>query len=310
MLFYIAIGLFFGLGVAALIIFGIDLIDNRIRMVSDFEKFFSIPVLGAFQSRDKYTSVREFNSNPEALNDNNYRKELGEARVNFSQRLGDGKLVGLVSPGSKEGKTLTSFLLAQEVAQTGKRVLIVDLDVYSPMMSNDMQVKGKSGLQDYLFGEMSLDEVTYSTKFANLDIVGVGQNFYNTEIYYDSQRFESFLNEVSSHYDMVFFDTPALLYVPEVAEFLQKVDGLVYTVKIKETSRSSFNRLLSKTKLIDITKLGAIVIGVSETELDTYGKKHEYYKRRRRSMLPEYDTEDLPLAHPLKRKVAFQNVAG
>ncbi|TKG95426.1 hypothetical protein EYV94_08255 [Puteibacter caeruleilacunae] len=286
--FFLILGFILGLFLALAVVVGLDFIDNRIRLVSDFEKFFTLPILGTIRHRKKQHTIRELIDEPMKLKDGIMVHEMAEIRINFNQRRGDGKLVAMVSANQKEGKTFSSFLLAQEMALTGRKVLIVDLDTYSPMLTHNLGIRSHLGLQDYLFGNLELDEVTEKTPFNNLFAIGVGQNHYNANIYYDSKRFNNFMSEVARKYDLVFFDTPALLYIPEVAGFLDQVDGLIFLAKLFETTRSDMDRVIKKTSHMKVDKLGAIILGVKQNVLDPYCKYNYYnyyYSKRHDGIL-------------------------
>lgn len=277
--FYLLIAFVGGAGLGVLVIIGLDFIDNRIKFVSDFEDYFSLPILGIMKHREVYNSIYEVVMKPLNEIGEEISFELAEIRINIQQLINrkSNKLIAVVSPSRKEGKTLCSFLVAQEMARVGKKVLLVDIDTYVPKLTNALGDADKRGIQDYLFEETTLESITQSTDFTNLSFIGAGQNNYNASIFYDTPRFDCFIEEVSREYDTIIFDTPALLYIPEIASFLNKIEGIIFIARINHTSRIAIDRVLKKTKGHSVQKIGAILTDVKLTPLESYYGDSYYY---------------------------------
>ena len=276
---YLIIGFLGGLGLGVALIVGLDFIDNRIKLVSDFEGAFSVPVLGIVRHRKTNHTIKEVVNVPYNNMSDIVQHELAEIRININQLIKDGstKLISVISPSRHEGKTLHSYLVAQEMARAGKKVLLVDLDTFVSNLSRALDVSDKKGIQNYLYEETYLDEMIVSLDENNLDFVSAGTKLYNTPIYYDTPRFDSFVKEVSEQYDMVIFDTPALLFIPEIISFLEKVHGMIFITKINYTRRSDMDKVLKRTQKIEAQRIGVILTDVRETPVDKYYNNYYYY---------------------------------
>ncbi len=276
---YLIIGLIGGIGLGIALILGLDFIDNRIKLVSDFEEAFAIPVLGIVRHRKTQHSIRNVVNVPYNEMSDIVQHELSEIRININQLIKDKtvKLLSVISPSRHEGKTLHSYLIAQEMARSGKKVLLVDLDTYVANLSKTLAFNNKKGIRNYLQEETSLDEIILPLKEPNLNFIAAGTKLYDTPIYYDTTRVNLFLNEVNAQYDMVIFDTPALLFIPEIISFLEKVHGLIFITKINYTRRNDMDKLLKKIQKVDVQKIGAVLTDVKETPLDKYYNNYYYY---------------------------------
>ncbi len=117
MLFFILAGLGAGLCLASGSIFVFDLLDNRLSFVSDYERFYPIPMLGIIPNKRDADNYADLFS-PEASR--RRANELGEIMINIKYLLNNGKkLFSLCSPIRHEGKSIISLNLAAALAGKG-----------------------------------------------------------------------------------------------------------------------------------------------------------------------------------------------
>lgn len=273
-----------GVMLGVVLILGLDFIDNRIRFISDYEDLYSTPILGTLQHRNKNFTIKEAVIFKKEDIDELLHREMAEIRININQLVTTGTncLISTVSASRKEGKTLMSYLLAQELARTDDKVLLVDMDTYSPKLTWALQLRKEKGVQDYLFARTPLGELIHTNSHAGIDTIGVGQNSMNTPIYYDTIRLKTFIEEVSQKYQWVIFDTPALLYIPEIRNFLKMMQGIVLVAKLNSTTRSNMDKVVKKTQNIPAQTIGVILTDAEHNPFDGYNENRYYYEYKQR----------------------------
>lgn len=276
---FLLIGLVGGFGLGVVVVIGLDLIDNRIKLSSDFENSFPLTVLGVTRHRKEQHTIKDVVKVSYNQTNHIVRHEISEIRINVNQLVKNesSNLIAMISPSRNEGKTLNSFLLAQDMARSGKKVLLIDLDTYVAKLSRALQLDKNKGIQNYLFEDTTLKELIVPLEATNLDFIGTGTSSYNNPVYYHTLRFNNFVKEIRELYDIVIFDTPALLYIPEIINFLEKVDGIIFISKINQTTRLDMNKIIKKTNTVGTAKIGAILTDVKENPLDKYYNNNYYY---------------------------------
>ena len=120
-------------------------------------------------------------------------------------------------PSPAVGKTFVSGNLAAVIAQAGRRVLLVDVDMRKGYLHKMLGTGSENGLSDILSRQCSLDTAIHPTSVSGFDFISRGRIPPNPSELLMKANFTTFLDEVSSRYDLVILDTPPLLAVTDAA---------------------------------------------------------------------------------------------
>ncbi|ATA24711.1 tyrosine-protein kinase [Brenneria goodwinii] len=115
------------------------------------------------------------------------------------------------------GKTFVSANLGAVIAQSGKRVLIVDCDMRKGYAHELMGTDGTNGLSDILSGQTVAEKTIRKTAVDNMDFIPRGQIPPNPSELLMHSHFSDFIDWASRHYDIVLLDTPPILAVTDAA---------------------------------------------------------------------------------------------
>ena len=83
------------------------------------------------------------------------------------------KIIAISSTISGEGKTFLAINLAG-IAFTGKKVLIIDLDMRKPKIHRGFGVKNEIGMSEILVGKNNVKDCTHHSSLKNLDFITAG----------------------------------------------------------------------------------------------------------------------------------------
>ncbi|MFE8117190.1 tyrosine-protein kinase Wzc [Brenneria goodwinii] len=115
------------------------------------------------------------------------------------------------------GKTFVSANLGAVIAQSGKRVLIVDCDMRKGYAHELMGTDGTNGLSDILSSQTVAEKAVRKTVVDNMDFIPRGQIPPNPSELLMHSHFSDFIDWASQHYDIVLLDTPPILAVTDAA---------------------------------------------------------------------------------------------
>ncbi|QTF09279.1 tyrosine-protein kinase Wzc [Brenneria izadpanahii] len=115
------------------------------------------------------------------------------------------------------GKTFVSANLGAVIAQSGKRVLIVDCDMRKGYAHELMGTDSTNGLSDVLSGQTASEKAVRKTNVENMDFIPRGQIPPNPSELLMHSHFSVFIDWASQHYDIVLLDTPPILAVTDAA---------------------------------------------------------------------------------------------
>lgn len=120
-------------------------------------------------------------------------------------------------PSPAVGKTFVSGNLAAVIAQAGRRVLLIDVDMRKGYLHKMLGTGSENGLSDVLSRQCSLDTAIHPTSVSGFDFISRGRIPPNPSELLMKANFSALLDEVSSRYDLVILDTPPLLAVTDAA---------------------------------------------------------------------------------------------
>ena len=162
----LAIAFAAGLTLGIVLAFLLETLDQAVRKPADVEVKLGLPVLGSVPLLEKGAQPME------ALSD--LRSPFSEAyhsiRTNlaFSTKDGAPRVLSVTSARPEEGKSTTSFALAQGFARVGMRVLLIDLDLRNPSQHKQIGADNRVGATNLLTGAVRLQGAVQPTDWPNL----------------------------------------------------------------------------------------------------------------------------------------------
>jgi succinoglycan biosynthesis transport protein ExoP len=170
-----------------------------------------------------------------------------------------GRTVMVTSTAAREGKSTLASLLALTLAQTGKRVLLVDANLHAPAQGDIFGIAGDFGLGELLEGEIESSFVSHVHPGTDpgLDVLLSGTSSLSIEEMLNSQRFTNLMAAMASEYDYVLLDSPALSAGADARIIASSCDATIVLASESSLSR----KVLTQTR-DSLTSVGANVIGV------------------------------------------------
>lgn len=182
------------------------------------------------------------------------------------------RAVALTSFGTAEGKSTLSFQLAVSLAQTGKRVLLLDADLRKSVLQSRLKIKKKlDGLTHYLSGMSNANELLYETDVSGFYIMFAGARVPNSAELLGGENFGKLIEALKDVFDYVIVDAAPLGQVIDCAVMAPAVDGVIMVVDVTNNSYKLERRI--KTQL---EKCGAKILGVVLNRVN-FKDKNGYY---------------------------------
>ncbi len=268
-----------GLMATLLFILAVEYLDTRIQSRNEAEKILGVPVLGTIPKRalspegDATSPFLPLLDDPKSPVAEAYRSL--RTNVQFLCNTKGAHIIAITSAQPMEGKTTVAANLAIGMAQTGKRVTLVDADLRRPTMHRVMGTPNESGLADLLVGGSDAPEqLLTTTMIAGLRILPSGPVPANPAELLESQRFADVLAYLRSISDLIIIDTPPITAVTDAAIISSLSSGVLLVTN--GTTHRTAAVAQSALRQVSADILGVILNQVT-LEADRY---YDYYTSR------------------------------
>ncbi len=189
----------------------------------------------------------------------------------FHSQGGGNQVIQVTSPNPGDGKSSTAANLAVTIAQSGKKVLLMDADLRKPRIHKIFGLSVKVGLSSIISGEAEPLDAIQESCVAGLSILPCGPIPSNPSELLTAPRFEELLKLLREQYDFVIVDTPPLLAVTDPSVVASRVDGVILTIRITKDGRPAAERAKEILGTLGATVVGVVVNGVDGSAKGGYG---------------------------------------
>lgn len=200
-------------------------------------------------------------------------------RVNLLFSLPDNddkcKIFGITSSMPSEGKSTTAVNLALSIAETGKRVLLIEGDMRLPVMSKRLETRRAPGLSNLLAGLCTDKEAVCESGLSNNLFVIVGGDIPpNPSELLGSDRMAKLVEALAPGFDYIIFDLPPLTSVSDGLVLSKLLDGMIVVVRRDYCDQQSLAETVRQLEFQKIKILGFVL-----TRSETGKKVYKKYKK-------------------------------
>lgn len=250
---------------------------NQINQVSDLQSLIptNVGLLGSIPKRNvkMTTSTLVVSDFPKSVISETFRA----LRTNLSFVKKDLKTIAVTSTISGEGKTFIVLNLAGIIAMSGKKVLVVDLDMRKPKIHLGFDHENIKGMSNLLAKHCSMEDVIQKSNLEGLEYISAGPIPPNPSELLLGPRFDEVLEQFKENYDIVIFDNPPVGLVSDGIELLSKVDVPIYVFRANYSKRYFVDKLKDISNIKEISNINVVLNGV-EAYNGAYGASYgEYY---------------------------------
>lgn len=213
--------------------------------------------------------------------------------IEFSS-LGDAiKSITVTSSSPFEGKSTTTANLAVTMANTHKRVLLIDTDIRLPDLHDKFNIENTIGLTDALFA-MKNKETFEITKYIHklkhpnitneLFIITAGRPIPNSDMVFHSDAFKDIMTLLKANFDMVICDTSPLLLVADAIPVSHQTDATIFCIANKLTRKESARKAITMLKRSNVNVIGSVLTMIKAKDIPSYGdySNNDYQKDKKR----------------------------
>jgi Mrp family chromosome partitioning ATPase/capsular polysaccharide biosynthesis protein len=292
------LGLVLGLVLGVAAAFGREALDTRIRSAGEVSDALGLPLLARIPSPSRKLSSKHQLA---MLSDSDQSSQVEAFRtlrvaLDFANLTVGAKRIMVTSAIEREGKSTTVSNLAIALARSGRRTVLVDLDLRRPYIDKFFGLEGRPGVTDLALGLVPLNEAVSSiavsadslpdshgthangngkgngtsTVQCLLTVVPAGTSLPPNPVdFMDSPALDALLLDLAADADIVLIDTPPLVPVADGISLSAKVDGVVIVAQTQLLRRPLLSEMARVLDTCRAETLGFVLTG-AEAE-DGYG---------------------------------------
>lgn len=193
------------------------------------------------------------------------RSQMGEAlrklRINLSFVSVDITLFSLLVTSSipSEGKSTIATNLAVAYAKVGKKILLVDAHFGSPVLHRAFVKNNRYGFSNLLLGDGTLQEALLPTGNDNLMLLTAGPESPDLSDLLGSGRMKDLLQEMESDFDIVIFDSSAVLVSSDAQILSSMVAGTLLVTDYGRVERDKIKEAVGYLRNVSSNLLGVVL---------------------------------------------------
>jgi succinoglycan biosynthesis transport protein ExoP len=189
------------------------------------------------------------------------------------------KTMLFTSPLAKEGKSSTISNLGITLAESSKRVVIVDSDLRKPKQARifGLNSTGGPGLSRFLSSHIEPGEIIKPTNVPNLQLISSGPLPVNPIELLTSERMDNLVAYLKRNFDFVLFDTPPILAVSDALAMGPMADAIILVARGGQTPIQALKQAKQKLDAHKLKCLGVILNGVDLLEQEGYYARQYYH---------------------------------
>ena len=164
--------------------------------------------------------------------------------IDFMMTSGpEAKIIFITSSVAKEGKSFTAVNFSMSLALSGKKVLILGMDLRAPKLEDYMGNERSKGITNYIIdSKNNFKDYIYTTQInENIDVLPSGDIPPNPSELLMDDKIQFLFNDIASSYEYIIVDTAPVGIVTDTLLISKFSDVTIYVVRAHQLPRKMLN---------------------------------------------------------------------
>jgi capsular exopolysaccharide synthesis family protein len=266
------LAIFLGLAVPGAAIFAKEYMNDKVRDRTDVEKITDAPFIGEV-GHSENTGALVVTNNSRRFISEQFR--IIRTNLQFMLNKIQNPVILVTSSFSGEGKSFISTNMGAVMAVTGKRTVIIELDIRKPKVVSNLELKKQAGITNFIVGRASIQDIIVPVpEIPNLFVIPCGPVPPNpAEMLLDPKLAELF-KYVRNAFDFVIVDSAPVGLVSDAMILGEHADCTLYILRQGYTYKKQLNLI---DELYHSRKLPRLSLLINDVEHGRgYGSYYGY----------------------------------
>ena len=181
------------------------------------------------------------------------------------------QVIVVTSSKKSEGKSTISLNLAVSLAESGKKVILIDADLRRPNLHTLSGEERTPGLTGLFYKDLALEEAVVQTLAPAVHLITSGKEVANPAAVTQSRKLRNLVEALRKEYDHIIIDTPPYGIITDAAPLMQYADGVIVASRFNDTRSFELEQTLENLEQINADILGTVLTAYK------HQKSREYY---------------------------------
>lgn len=266
----------FAVGLPISFITAREIFNPKILYRHEIETLTDIPIVGevAFNKSKEALAVEAGKRTVTAEEFRKLRVSLLSLGINSQH-----KKILVTSSISGEGKSFIAANLASSISLTGKKVVLIDMDLHNPGLGKFYGIKEQAGVSDYLIGQKEISEIIYKIPGnENLSYISSGVLQQDSSELLENGKIQMLVSTLDADFDVVIMDAAPVVLITDAYLLSTLCDATLYVIRHKFTPKMLIKRLDDGLHINPLKNTGIVFNGVKTRGFfkNNYGYGYNY----------------------------------
>ena len=278
-----AVAFLLGIGLPAGLIYARNSLNNKITTLQEIKDTVEIPVITELPYEATQNAI-VINSSTTAISE-----QFRTLRTKMYYLYGEkehGRVTLLTSSVPGEGKSFVSSNLALALAYSGRKTIVLELDLRKPQLIKSFNRSvDHAGMTDFILGKATLSDIIQPSGIEpNLDLISSGTIVNNPSELLERKQLKELISSLRNVYDDIIIDSPPVHLVPDAIILSRSTDFTLYIVRQGFTDKSELNFIKELNDQKQILNMNIVFNGIDRMKYG-YGYKYndKYYDQGKKS---------------------------
>ena len=228
-----------GLALPALIVFGIDMFNDKITNRNDIEKLTTVPIIGEV-GHSYMEGALVVKPNQRGIVAEQFR--VIRSNLQYVLTTVPKPVLLVTSSFSGEGKSFISSNLGAVMSLTNKKTIVLEFDIRKPKILSHLGIPKKPGITNFMLGKVNVEELPIPVPgYENLFVLACGPIPPNPAELLLEPKLEEIFNYLKQHFDAIIIDTAPIGMVSDAMALGRFADASLYIVRQGHTFKKQIN---------------------------------------------------------------------
>jgi tyrosine-protein kinase Etk/Wzc len=246
-----------------------EVMNQSIIFRAEIEQYTSVPVIGEIMQEVSENQIVIADGQRSVIAEQFRQLRTSLAYIGINNRK---KRILLTSTISGEGKSFLAANMAVSLGLTNKKVVLLEMDLRKPKLSELFNVSREVGLTNYFIGNKEADHIIKSTTVnKNVFIIPSGAIPPNPSELILNGRLEELLTYLETIFDYILIDTAPVAPVTDAYILSPMCDATLYIVRHGVTPKAAIKMLDESIRMRTLKNIAIIFNGVKSRGVGQYG---------------------------------------